>query len=393
MLNWFRRILTKRKPLNAMSQLELLDSTSSKPILVDNKPQFENDFIHRLNQRYGRDTICRVRVINGGENNYIFLTDLGNRNTGASVTNTVEHIILDLKAKYLLPENPLFIEHYENTFGRSTFDVVTLDIANHPTWKSHSRDEIRLLIGDEVDQFLKSTYNDPVISQKIERVRRMSDPKINDTPIKLSERKRADEQLFIFMKCLSVLVEEHAGEATLQKMVKDNLDIIGQAFACSPNEYIAFSEFPLFEGRVDFVVFTGRSRLEIILVEIKGANFNFLTTGSYNNISAKANEACQQMRTRLGEISRDMKSFGVEMHSIRQLCEDGEKKATLGEFMPLQVDPNKDVIVTGVVIAGRSTNDRLESKLRHEYEADSHFRVRIETWESWMRRHGPKIHR
>ncbi|MPQ60052.1 DUF4263 domain-containing protein [Duganella sp. FT27W] len=159
-------------------------------------------------------------------------------------------------------------------------------------------------------------------------------------------------------------------------------------YAQPADEYIGFSELPLDNGRVDFALFSGRSRLDITLIEIKGADFNLTSQSSYGNINAKFNEARQQIGARLGYIYRHYEEFRQHMHRIRQRAQNGDAthNAFLGPISKLEVDPNKDVNIQYVVIGGRTVDDELESRLRHEFEISFNPRIRLESWDSWSRK-------
>jgi hypothetical protein len=58
----------------------------------------------------------------------------------------------------------------------------------------------------------------------------------------------------------------------------------------------------------------------------------------------------------------------------------------LGPNDYLHVDPNKDICVSGVLIGGNCKDDLYESKLRHEFETTSSSKIRVESWDSWMRK-------
>lgn len=189
---------------------------------------------------------------------------------------------------------------------------------------------------------------------------------------------------------ISNLVSEGATERELQAEFKLNLSILGTSCAHSAikDEYIAFSEFPLGHGNVDFVVFTDRSRMDVILIEVKGANFNFLNADGA--VAADINFAAQQIRERFYQIQSNYESFRREVHIIRKAVEGGVQKynSVLGPNGYLHVDPEKDIDVRGVVIGGRTKNDFEESRARHQLEMATP-RVVFESWDSWLRKHAP----
>ena len=128
--------------------------------------------------------------------------------------------------------------------------------------------------------------------------------------------------------------------------------------------------------------------MDVILIEIKGADFNLVNGDSYRNFSSKANEAIQQIRSRVGTVYRDMEKFRNLTHSIRMQVESGKSLygSFCGPYKDLQVDPDKDINIRCVVIAGRTKDDLMESRLRHDYEWAVKPPVRIETWDSWSRK-------
>lgn len=76
-----------------------------------------SDFIFRFPTcgRTRNDAICRVRLFsNSSQKLYSIFTDLGDKNTGSSVTNSVETIRENLILKGYINESFSVIEHYEN---------------------------------------------------------------------------------------------------------------------------------------------------------------------------------------------------------------------------------------------------------------------------------------
>ena len=189
---------------------------------------------------------------------------------------------------------------------------------------------------------------------------------------------------------IASLVASGANERTLQNELKRDLSIIGSACAVSPikDEYIAFSEFPVAHGNVDFVVFTDRSRMDVVLIEVKGANFNFVNADG--SIASDMNLASQQMRDRFYQIECNYESFRREVHAIRKTVENGIQKynSVVGPNGYLHVDPDKDIDLRGMVIGGRIKNDLDESKIRHQLEKSAP-KVTFESWDSWLRKHMP----
>ena len=194
------------------------------------------------------------------------------------------------------------------------------------------------------------------------------------------------------LSSIASLVAQCAPERVLQSELKRDLSILGRACAHSAikDEYIAFSEFPVANGKVDFVVFTDRSRMDVILIEVKGANFNFLNANG--TVAADINYAAQQIRERFYQIQSNYELFRREMHNIRKSAESGNQKynSIRGSNSCLHVDPNKDIDIRGIVIGGRTNNDIDESRARHQLEMSTP-RVIFESWDSWLRKHASPI--
>lgn len=128
--------------------------------------------------------------------------------------------------------------------------------------------------------------------------------------------------------------------------------------------------------------------MEVTLIEIKGANYNLINANSYENFSAKTTDAIKQINSRIGYIHRNYKDFKKFVHEIRISIESGNPKfnSFVGSKGNLGVDPNKDIILSTVVIGGRSKDDLKESKLRHNHEMRQSPPIRIESWDSWIKK-------
>ena len=191
----------------------------------------------------------------------------------------------------------------------------------------------------------------------------------------------------ITKESLQTLVNSNSTESTLQKQVKKDLSILAEVYAAPQHEYICFSEFPIGKGFVDFVLFTGRSRMDVILIEVKGADFFLTNAGTYNKISSKVEIAIDQTRNRLRYIYENYMTFKQEMHEIRETVESGQTiyNSFKGCNKFLNVDSKKEIKIQSIIIAGRTRNDYEESKKRHDYEFNS-IRIMIESWNSWLRK-------
>lgn len=190
-------------------------------------------------------------------------------------------------------------------------------------------------------------------------------------------------------RALNTLIQQGAGENQIQKFMKANLNLLGEACTPSsiPGEYIAFSEYPIITGKTDFVVFTDRSRMVVVIIEIKGADFNFLNADG--SVNANINEAARQVRERYRAIENNYELFRRGFHDIRRDVESGKTiyNSCLGPNNFLHVDPNKEIWLKGMVIGGRTTDEYLVSKERHSLEKES-LRISFDTWDSWSYNNG-----
>lgn len=320
----------------------------------------------------------------------VLLTDLGDKNDGQSVTNAVEVIITSLLGQGYIVSPATFIEHYEhNESSSDSFDKVTL--MPHAEWEALSRSLVLEMIGDEEDELSDRSSANPQIASQADRLLFRHDPFIGSRypeSNEVTKRRLEIIQNMISKASVEVLVQSGSGEQELQRLLKTDLSIFGEAYAKPGDEYICFSEFPLADGSVDFVVFTGRSRMDIILIEVKGAEFNLLNANHYKAFNHKITEAAGQISQRLGIIFRDLNRFRKEAHAIRVPAESGERpfNAFLGPRSKLGVDPDKDINIRCVVVGGRTQNDLEESIKRQDYETHTTPPVRVESWDTWLRR-------
>jgi len=350
------------------------------------------DIVHSFHDGKNRVSrgLCRVRSFVSQSGTAVLLTDLGDKNDGQSVTNAVETVIDSLLRQGLVLEPAIFIEHYErNNLQSDTFDRVTL----HPKtdWMSLSRDEALAMLGcDQTELDDRSVLNRRIVEQA-DSLRFQRNPFVDSRFSDSNEviaRKLEINAGMISKGSIETLIQSGAGEQEIQRLLKTDLSIFGEAYAKPDDEYICFSEYPIADGLVDFAVFTGRSRMDIILIEVKGSEFNLLNSNHYKEFNHKVLEAAGQIRTRLGVIYRSLDSFRKNAHQIRTRAENGEKihNALLGPYFKLHVDPDKDINVRTVVIGGRTQNDLEESAKRQDYESRFTPPIRIESWDTWLRR-------
>lgn len=336
--------------------------------------------------------LCRVRTFVNEAKTVVLLTDLDDKNDGQSVTNAVEYIIKSLQELGVVIGPATYVEHYERSEPKfDTFDVVTIDSLGGANWKKIKREQALVLMGcSQVELDERSWENRRIVAQA-DRFRFSRDPFV-DSQYQESQavikRKLEIADSMVSKAEIEMLVNSGAGERDLQGLLDRDLSIFGEAYAKPDDEYICFSEFPLGDGYVDFVVFTGRSRMDVILIEIKGADFNLLNSDHYKEFNHKIHQAAGQLRSRLGHIYRDTGPFRDHVHALRIRAESGEQvhNAFIGPRHGLGVDPNKDINIRTVLIGGRTVDDRGESAKRHDFERSFTPPIRVESWDTWLRR-------
>lgn len=108
------------------------------------------DKIHRYKPPMsGIEAHCRVRVYQHAGQTVAIVTEQAD-NHGMSVTNAAEWLLPALAEKYELPEDVIWIEHYERQQGEpDTFDLVTLD-GGSPAWRRLAIEQVEEMVGAEV---------------------------------------------------------------------------------------------------------------------------------------------------------------------------------------------------------------------------------------------------
>lgn len=340
-----------------------------------------------------RVSICRVRIFVPTANRVIVvLTDLGSKNIGASITNSLESLVSALLAKGYVDDKAKFIEHYESSLGgMPSFDLVSFDGANDPSWETLSLESVIELLECNKDEFELSSLENKRLFDEVERIRHKIDPFIGEpyreSHIVINKRDEIKNNMIESVD-LQKLIDNGANERTIQNLLKKDLSVFPEVFSTTEEEYICMSEYPIDGKPVDFIMLSGRSRMDVTLIEIKGANYSLLNKTSYRDFSAKTNQAVQQARTKAGFVYRNYEKFRNEIHNVRSQLEEGKKKCNflIGPQGDLQVDPNKDINIRTVVIGGVGNNDVEESRLRHDFERTSSPPIRIESWTSFLKK-------
>lgn len=339
-----------------------------------------------------KPAICRVRVFVSPDHGVVaLLTDLGDHNPGRSLTNSIEHVYEALIARGIIDRTARIIEHYERIFGEVMFHFVSFSSDGTPNWERLSPLEAATLLGCTEAELEEQSLQNERIHSEIMRITNEIDP-FFDSPehedASVINRRVEIQQNMVSKQVLSSAVSAGATERELQAILRSDLSLLAEVYAQPRDDYICFAEFPIADGIVDFAVFTSTSRMEVILIEIKGANFYLVNKGSYGNFSAKVNEAAQQIRRRVGSIFQHLAEFRTEVHRIREAVESGKKmyNSFIGPYGSLGVDPEKDIYIRSVIIAGRSRNDLEESHLRHDFESSLSPPVRLESWDTWLKK-------
>jgi hypothetical protein len=326
------------------------------------------------------------------------VTDIGQLGTGALVNYNIERIRQQLSARgFVLPECQ-FIEHYEPydpnyIVGRgSTFHLVYFDADNRPSWIETDIERIAELLECDELELSKPTASEPRLVEDAVRLKNQIDP-FYDFPWSRSpdvtKRKLEIIDGQISKALMSALIDNGSNEQALQRILKQDLSLIAEVYAFPEDEYICFSEFPVGEGQVDFALFTGRSWMDVVLIEVKGADYYILNRNSYGNFASKFNEAVKQIQGRLATIYNDgLRKFQHQVHLLRARAEIGERvhNAFLGPKSNLEVDPEKGINVRFIVIGGRTRDDLEESKQRQNFERTFVPPLKIETWDTWLRK-------
>lgn len=354
-----------------------------------------NDLIHRFPTacRTRQDGICRVRTFIGTDSRvFALLTDLGDKNTSSSVTYSIKLLCQSLLTRGVVSDQCDFIEHYEDSaFRGDTFDLVTFGDSGSPHRDSIKQADAEALLGCDSKELGARTGDIPRLLNEIDRIRNEIDPFIDSPWLEAPEvtKRRNDiESRMISKRLVTNLVEQGAGEHELQRLLKQDLSIFAEIYAQPKEEYICFSEFAIADGTVDFAVFSGRSRMDVTLIEVKGAEFHLVNQGHYDKFASKIDEAIDQIRKRLRHVTDGISEFRAQVHRVRQNVEDGksEYNSLLGPYGHLEVDSDKDINIRFVVIGGRTRKDHEESKKRHDVERSTHPPIRVESWDTWLRK-------
>lgn len=336
------------------------------------------------------DSLCRVRIFANAHNTCALLTNIDGKYSPASVTNSIEAVRKQLIEKGFISPDTLILEHYEDRLsGYGHFEEVDFGGNDSARWRPLSVEKVSELLGCPPQELLDKTLKNRRLFNQLEQLHEVIRPFTQDTWIErydvLSRRYKIKDNA-ITKNELAAFLAENPTERELTAFLKRDLAFFADLYAMPSEEYIVVPELKIDEGFVDYAIFSGRSRMDVTLIEIKGANFDLMGSTGYRNFSYKTNEALQQVRGREGTIIRDYPRFRAYFHQVREAIETGNNRyqAFCGPKRKLQVDPNKDINIRTVVIAGRSANDLEESIERHNLERNTSLPLRLESWDSLL---------
>lgn len=352
-----------------------------------------NDFIFRFksNGIISRAGICRVRTfINSTDGKiYVVLSEL-DENPSTSVTNAVEGIVFQLISAEKIPASAIIIEHYPITkySTGNSFDIVSFDDSGIAVWKPIGIKTAMHMLEAESEEFgdyrtdarvTKEIYDAVKGIPKLERFEYTEAPEISERRLEIEANQRSISEI-------ENLLRTNPSEAAIAEFIKSDMSLIAEEFAYPTEEYICFTEFPVGEGRVDFVVFTGRSRMSVYLIEIKGAKKSLRRKNHYGALKAEIQEGHEQLLERASWCNGNYEKFRKFTHNVLAAVKKGKRPygAFLGPRYQLNVDPEKDIHLMYVLIAGRTEDDLSDSKKRHLIETSSGIDLQTETWDSWL---------
>ncbi len=347
-------------------------------------------FEYKIGNYTKNKNICRVRIFINEKKSFCLVTDLYDKNINSCVTYTIKIIREELFEHGYIPNDTVIIEHNpSNIFFSDSFEIVSFDEENNPDWKRISLDFLINLLDTTKEELLDKTLENKRLFDEIEKIRTQSNPFINNPfseSVEVINRRNAIQSKAIQKSQIQALIGADSIEQEIQRLLKKDLSVFGDFYSQPNEEYIVFSEFPVLDGSVDFVVFSGRSRMDVTLIEVKGADFNIINSTGYKRFSAKTNEAIEQIRNRLGLIYRNYNDFRKIFLGIKNKVEAGEKiyNSMIGPKGKLQIDDNKDINIHAVVIAGRGKADYDESRKRQDLEYNTKPPIRLESWDSFI---------
>lgn len=350
-----------------------------------------NDFIFRFrtDALIHKAGICRVRTfLNSCGELFVLLTEL-DENPSTSVTNAVERIVQQLLTQEKIPSQSKIIEHYPPAFYSSDhFDLVSFDPKGCPSWQPLSFFTIQQMLEPSEKEF-ENYKQDPRIQKEIQNAIQ-GIPKIQTfeyhEPVEIIERRLQIKANQHSMEKIHRFLDTDPSETMWSSFLKQDMSLLAECYAYPSEEYVCFAEFPVGNGRADFALFTGRSRMEVYLFEIKGSLSSIRRQNHYHEFRAEIQEGRGQLIARSDYCKKNYEPFRLFCHDVLAEVKKGglPYHAFLGPRYQLQVDPNKDIYLHYILIAGRTRDDLADSQKRHMEDSSSSLDIRTETWDSWV---------
>lgn len=218
------------------------------------------------NSMTGRDGICRARVFASSSGIGLLLTDLGDLNTGQSVTNAIESVCRTAIENGLVDAGARLVEHYERSSGGS-LDAVTFSAKGSPNWVNMDRREAMDLLGCSADEFDATTASNPRLMTLIQRIRNSIDPFMDGPHLESRDvilRRMDINERKISKASVAALVEAGSSERQLQALLKKERAESGAAI----HNALIGPESPLQvdpdkDVNVRYVVIGGRTRDDV----------------------------------------------------------------------------------------------------------------------------------
>ncbi len=351
------------------------------------------DRIHRFSKKNNLDGLYRLRIFCNSKMQVVaVITSVGDKNPSTSIQNAIEVIIEDLISTGVVPMNAWFIEHYEKEFlGKEKFLLVKISEEGYPDWKELKQEDVACILECSKKELESSTLSDDRLIGDLDRLGTEIAPSMSfwqSQPTNVLKRHIEIEKGGISKKSIQDLIDKKAKEEDFLVHLRKDLSVFGEIYAQPHDDYIIFSEFPIGKGFVDFLILTGVSFMDVILVEVKGADFNMYNQSHYDKPARNIEVAIDQIRTRMRYITENLQGFRSNIHSVRESVEQGEifSNSFIGPRGYLEVDPEKDITIHAVVIGGKSVNDLKEAKKRHEYSSSLNLNLKLESWDTWVRK-------
>ena len=251
------------------------------------------------------------------------LTEL-EANPSISITNAVELIRGQLLEQRKIPELSQIIDHYSSPlFFSNEFNLVTFTPEGCPEWHGLSRTRVEALLECDPGEFDFSPEKDAWLQSEIRQAldgippiktyRYIEPPEISERRLEIASGLRSQAEL-------RKLIDSGATEQTIAAFLKKDLSFFSEVYACPKDEYICFSEFPVGDsGRVDFALFTGRSRMSVYLIEIKAARHPFcVKTTTVSSLLRYRKDGDSYSPVRLGYAQIMGNSAALPIKSVRQ---------------------------------------------------------------------------